>query len=146
MGCCFDRPTASIVDDPTVVASATVGDIYFDYGCYQSYNIGGCARGLMYVKDEKLWYESTCCGNRHLCCKFCQCCSCCGESFELAELSCVEAIENLSFGVRGQQGTYISLNPGLRITTRQNSNNEVLVLVQMQDAHNFVANLKCISN
>ena len=141
MGCCLCRPITSVSRDPTVTIRATVGDVFFDYGLYQSYNVGGCASGLMYVKEDSLVYECICCGR--LCCLFCRCCgSCCGKSFDLDELTSVEVLENQSFSIRDRQSVlWINLNPGLRIKVKRPSGTEVTVLVQMQDAHEFAAQL-----
>lgn len=141
--CCCGRPTTvtSVQYDPTVTVHATVGDIFFDHQHYQSYNVGGCARGLMYVKEDRFFYESMCCNK--LCCKSCQCCSCCGMSCDTTDIISVEVIENQSFQIPGDHGRVrnIHLKPGLRITIKQPSSAGVTILVQMLDAHGFAAQL-----
>lgn len=140
MGCCLCRPMTSVTHDPTVTIRATVGDVFFDYGVYQSYSVGGCNSGLMYVKEDRLVYDCTCCGR--LCCLCCRCCACCGESFDLDSVTSVEVMENQSFSIRDRQAVlWINLNPGLRMIVKRSSGYEVTVLVQMQDAHEFAAQL-----
>ena len=101
MGCLCGRPISSVLDDPSVSVCAQVGDILFTspQSLLQSYNVGGCARGLMYVREDRFYYESSCCG--YLCCKSCQCCACCGKSFGVEDIAEVEFIENKSFRIEG---------------------------------------------
>ena len=141
--CCFGTPTESILNDVSVVASATVGDVYIYYGddpYSQNTFIGGGIRGLMYIKDRRLFYVCMGCGGR-LCC-----CNCCGKSFDFAEITSVEVVQNQSFKLPVRRSTYgriIWLNPGLKIVTKQHSSsNEVLVFVQMQDAQKFATHLR----
>ena len=102
MGCLCGRPILSVLDDPSVSICAQVGDILFTspQSPVQSYNVGGCARGLMYVKEDRFYYESLCCG--HLCCKACQCCACCGKSFNVEDITEVKFIENQWFRIEGK--------------------------------------------
>ena len=141
MDCCLCRPITSVSDDPTVTIRATVGDVFFDYGVYQSYSVGGCNNGLMYVKETRLEYDSICCGR--LCCVCCRCCgACCGKFFDLETIASVEVLENQSFSIRDRQAMlWINLNPGLKMIVKRPSGAEVTVLVQMQDAHEFAAQL-----
>ena len=145
--CCIPRRTGeTIVNDLTVTASATVGDVYFDHYTYQSYNLGGLSKGLMYVKYERLHYECLCGGA--LCC--CQCSSCCGASYELKDITCIQVIGEQVIPVRVQNqrnsqhhGQFIRLNPGLKVVVKPPAKtHEVLILVQMKDASEFAEQLR----
>ena len=52
--------TSEVLYDPSVTAHATVGDIAFDKACtYSDPTIKGC-EGLMYIKENVLYYEIAC--------------------------------------------------------------------------------------
>ena len=139
--CCWSHSSSTVLNDPAVTISARVGDIYFDFHYYQSYNIGGCSRGLMYIKQDRLYYVSTCCGDHQCCCK---CSSCCRDSFDLQNISSVEVINDQSFPLRGGgHGSGLRLQPGLKVTIKQSTNNKpVTILVQMSDAREFALHLQ----
>ena len=84
--------------DPMITLRTVVGDVFFDYGVYQSYSVGGYNNGVMYVKEDRLEYECICCGR--LCCVCCRCCgACCGKSFDLDAIASVEVLENQWFSI-----------------------------------------------
>ena len=139
MGGCLCHPVASVSHDPMITLRAVVGDVFFDYGAYQSYSVGGYNTGVMYVKEDRLEYECICCGR--LCCVCCRCCgACCGKSFDLDAIASVEVLDNQWFSIRDRLSG-INLNPGLRMTVKRPSGTQVTVIVQMQDAHEFAAQL-----
>lgn len=122
MGCCLCHPLAEVVQDPDVSFHTTVGDIVVLRGIMTS-SVKGCCSGIMYVKEDTLYYETQC--GSSLCCK------CFRQGFLLSEIQNVEVVQNQA--VRYQMSKYILLSPGLKITAGQNTT----ILVAVSDAAAF---------
>ena len=135
MGCCLGRPSTDILHDPSVSAHARVGDIAIvgQYG--QTIKIEGCCSGLMYIKEDILYYETVCSG--YLCCQ------CCGHSFNVRDITSVEVVQNhiARFGY----GKHLYLNPGLKITVQSRSGASTII-VAMPDAQEFAGQLNEFAN
>ncbi len=135
MGCCCC--SNSILDDPSVVASARIGDVIF-LNYYGSVN----KEGWMYIQHNRLYYYHTCI---NVCCSRYNLCG--GESsFDLTNIAKVEVIDNQSFSTGIAlfgTGSMLCLHPGLKLTFNPVHNNSpVIAIIQMPDAHKFASYLQ----
>ena len=128
MGCCHCLPDTDVLHDPTVTAHARVGDIAFVYQVGQDM-IKGCG-GLMYIKEDILYYEMECSG--HLCCQSCRC------SFNVKDITNVEVINDQVVRFHNKS---LFLNPGLKITVKPDSGTDQTIIVAMPDAQEFAGQL-----
>ena len=137
MGCCMCRLLEEVEQDPSVSFYTTVGDV----GLFRSAESSlipaqrlGRHDGIMYVKDDTLFYESKLCGR--LCWK------CARQSFKLSMINSVKYREEdkVSAYGRGYRVETV-LSPGLRIAT-----NDVLIAVAAPDAAVFSEQLKQACN
>ena len=130
MGCCFCRPETDVLYDPLVTAHATVGDIAFDKACnYGDPTVKGI-EGLMYIKENVLYYEMACSGRL--------CCLCCRSAHNVADITNVEVVEDR---VETFKNKFIILRPGLKITVKPQSGSATTIVVAMPDAAEFGARL-----
>ena len=134
MGCCLCRPDTDVVHDDSVSAHARVGDIAFVYR-YGHSMIKGCCSGLMYIREDILYYETVCSGR--LCCK------CCRRAFNVRDITSVEVVGNR---MEIFQNKFIVLNPGLKITVKSHSGSNTTIIVAMPDAQEFAAQLNKPAN
>ena len=135
MGCCLCRADTDVVHDASVSAHARVGDIAFVYR-YGHSMIKGCCTGLMYIREDVLYYETVCSGR--LCCK------CCRRAFNVSNIARVEVISNRAEMFQNQ---FIVLNPGLKIAVKPSgSSSGTIIIVAMPDAQEFAAQLNRIAN
>lgn len=127
--CCCSTPNPhQKLEDLNVSACTVVKDIAIDYGRYQK-SIVGCCQGLMYIRDERLYYKCHCCWK------------CCSSSYDLKDITKIEVFDNDVFTIN--DGSRLRLNPGLRIVVdRPQSRHSIVILVQMADAHSFSGMLK----
>lgn len=125
MGCCLCRPDTDVVQDVSVTAHTRVGDIAFVYRYGQSM-IKGCCSGLMYIREDVLYYETVCSGR--LCCK------CCRRAFNVRDIISVEVVNSR---IERFHNKFLVLNPGLKITVKPNTT----IIVAMPDAQEFAAQL-----
>ena len=144
MGCCLCRPDTDVLNDPLVTMHVTVGDIAI-VSQYSRSVIKGYCSGLMYIKEDTLYYETVCGGRL--------CCQCCRREFNISHITGVEVIENqlVRLEVFGNQrpvwfprerynDNFIILRPGLKITVKSTSGSITTIVVAMPDAMEF-ANL-----
>ena len=134
MGCCLCRPDTDIAHDVSVSAHARVGNIAFVYQ-YGHSMIKGCCSGLMYIREDVLYYETVCSGR--LCCK------CCRRAFNGRDITSVEVVTNR---IERFQNEFIVLNPGLKITVKSQSGSSTTIIVAMPDAQEFAAQLNRFAN
>ena len=134
MGCCLGRPDTDVVHDTSVSAHARVGDIAFVYR-YGHSMIKGCCSGLMYIREDVLYYETVCSGR--LCCK------CCRRSVSVRDITSVEVVNNQA---ERFQNKFLVLNPGLKITIKPPSGSSTTIIVAMPDAQEFAAQLNKLAN
>ena len=134
MGCCLCRPDTDIVQDPSITAHTRVGDIAFVYQ-YGHSMIKGCCSGLMYIREDVLYYETVCSG--HLCCQ------CCRRAFNIRDITSVEVVSNR---IERLQNKFLVLNPGLKITVKPGSGSGTIIIVAMPDAQEFAAQLNRLAN
>ena len=130
MGCCFCRPDTEVLYDPSVTSHATVGDIAFDKACtYSDPTIKGC-EGLMYIKENVLYYEMACSGRL--------CCLSRRQAFNVTDITSVEVCEDRVETFKRQ---FIILRPRLKITVKPQSGSVTMIIVAMPDAAEFAAKL-----
>lgn len=129
MGCCLCRPDTDVLNDPLVSMHATVGFIAF-VSQYSHVFAGGCCSGLMYIKENTLYYETVCGGRL--------CCQCCRHEFSISLITGVEVIENQLVTFHNR---YIFLRPGLKITIKSTSGSIMTIIVAMPDAMEFANQL-----
>lgn len=129
MGCCLCRPDTDVLHDPTVTVHARVGDIAIVYR-YGQTMIKGCCSGLMYIREDVLYYETICSGR--LCCQSCR------RSFNVKDITTVEVINNQVVRLHDK---FLLLNPGLKITVKPHSGTDQTIIVAMPDAQEFAGHL-----
>ena len=134
MGCCLCRPDTDVVQDPSVTAYARVGDIAFVYR-YSHSMIKGCCSGLMYIREDVLYYETVCSGRL--------CCQCCRRAFNVRNIASVEVVKNRTETFHGK---FLVLSPGLKITVKPHSGSSTTIIVVMPDAQEFAAQLNQLIN
>ena len=137
MGCFLCRPLDEVEQDPDISFYTTVGDVAL-FPRSSSYTVPhylGRHDGIMYVKDETLYYENKCGGRL--------CCVCARQSFKLSTINCVKYRENDKVGAHGRGYSIdISLSPGLKIATTD----DVLIAAAAPDAAVFSARLQQACN
>ena len=117
-----------MLNDPSVTLGARVGSVAFvdRYSTYKNTGVGG----LMYIKDDMLYYELDCIGRL--------CCLSYRKAYKVADITRVEVIENQVVRVRLN---FLLLNPGLKITVKSQSGSVSTIIVVMPDAAEFAAKL-----
>lgn len=118
MGCCFCHSLSKVENDPKVSDLVTVGDIGIYRGMMSVIRIQGCCNGIMYIKNDSLYYETKYGGAL--------CCSCFRQRFRLSDIKKVEPLPYGPITIAGLKITVVS--PSQIVTT---------VLVVMPDAATF---------
>ena len=133
MGCCFCRPDTEVLNDPSVIVHATVGDIAFDKACRcgEATVEKGC-EGLMYVKENVLYYEIALSQGR-------LCCLSLRQAYNVTDITSIEVFEDR---VEGFKNKFIILRPGLKIAVKPQSGSVTTIFVAMPEATEFAAKLK----
>ena len=111
--------------DLAVSFYTTVGNIAIARGGAVLIANNAC-KGILYVKDDSLYYETKCCGKL--------CCRCCRQSFKLSEIQNVEVLQNQAVPYDGRNRIHLSL--GLRITA-----GSYLIVAAAPDASSFAEQL-----
>ncbi len=104
MGCCLCHSLAEVEQDPGISVQAAVGDIIIVRERAVT-STQGDIQGIMYVKDDFLYYETRCGSN--LCCK------CCRQSFKLSAIQSVEVAQNQV--IPFQSNNYVIRSPVLTV-------------------------------
>ena len=146
MGSCICRPLFDITNDPSVLVHASVAGtamvhtIHDNNFSHDYHILLGNLNGLMYVKNDQLYYEDTC-GD-------CLCCKMSRRSWKLSKLKEVTIITGESVTVeRGDSigrpkanawSFELPLNPGVRITIEPPG---ITLVAAMHDARDFCLHL-----
>ena len=132
MGSCMCHPLTDVEQDPTVSCHANVEDIVFFSGNFPIYQVLGCCTGIMYVKDNVLFYNMKCGTSL--------CCTCYGRKrTNLGDIHSIEVVTNDIVRFWGHKYVHeIVLAPGLKITLKNGN----VVLVGCSDAVVFAQELQ----
>ena len=132
MGSCFCFPVSSVTEDPSVVMYTEVGKAIISHQQSGIVMEASLFDGMVYVRGDRLYYNSKY-GDEF----WCTCTS--GSDWFVSDIRNIEVITgDITFNYSNGLNRHISMNPGIRITFRDNT----ILMAAMPDAINFSLKLR----